>query len=100
MWALPTPSSNLGLSANFNRKGIKMPYDSNLDECLFSKSWEGENERITVGVYSYNKGQKKLQITRENRGNDGDFRFAKLGRVTKEELESLLPLLQEAVKSM
>ena len=43
-----------------------MPYDSNLDECLFSKSWETESERLTASVYSYNKGQKKLQITREN----------------------------------
>ena len=57
-----------------------MPYDSNLDERLFSKSWEAEIQRLSVNVYSYNKGAKKLQIIRENKDNQGDFRFAKLGR--------------------
>ncbi len=77
-----------------------MPYDSSLDESSFSESKESEAGRLTVGVYSYNKGAKKLQITRENRGPEGDFRFAKLGRMTKEEAESVLPLIQEALKSM
>ena len=77
-----------------------MPYDSNLDECLFSKSCETESERLSVGVYSYSKGTKKLQISRENKGSQGDFKFAKLGRMTKKELESLLPLLQEALNYM
>ena len=77
-----------------------MPYNSDLDECSFSKAAEGESERLSVGVHSYNKGTKKLQISRESKGPDGDFRFAKLGRVTKQELESLLPLLQEALSHM
>lgn len=77
-----------------------MPYDRNLDECLFSKSWETESERLTVSVYSYNKGPKKLQITRENKDSNGDFRFAKLGRMTKTEVESLLPLIQEVLNHM
>jgi hypothetical protein len=77
-----------------------MPYDPNLDKCLFSKSWETEMERLSVSVYSYNQGPKKLQITRENKDNQGDFRFAKLGRLNKEELEAILPLIQEALKSM
>lgn len=77
-----------------------MPYDPNLDECLFSKSWESESERLTVSIYSYNNGAKKLQIMKENKNTQGDFRFAKLGRLTKEELEPLLPLIQEAMKHM
>jgi hypothetical protein len=77
-----------------------MPYDRNLDESLYSKSWEGDSGRLTVSVYSYNKGAKKLQISRENRGPDGDFRFAKLGRMSKEEIEGVLPLIQEALKHM
>ena len=74
-----------------------MPYDPNLDECLFQKVWETEVQRLTVSVYSYNKGAKKLQITRENKTADGEFRFAKLGRLSKEEITALLPLIQEAV---
>jgi len=77
-----------------------MPYDASLDENLFSKSAECEAGKITVSVYSYNNGQKKLQITRENRTAEGDFRFAKLGRMTKDEAISVLPLVEEATKSM
>ncbi|UCB57022.1 MAG: hypothetical protein JSV30_00025 [Candidatus Omnitrophota bacterium] len=77
-----------------------MPYDSSLDERLFSKSYETDAERLTVSIHSYNKGTKKLQISRENKGAEGDFRFAKLGRMTKEEIKALLPLLQEAMNSM
>ena len=77
-----------------------MPYDSTLDESLFSKSEELETGRLTVSVYSYNKGMKKLQITRENRDAEGGFRFAKLGRMTKDEAVAILPFIQEAVKHM
>jgi len=77
-----------------------MPYNDDLDEQLFSKSWETENERLTVSVYSYNKGTKKLQINRENKDAEGGYRFAKLGRMTKEEVEAVAPLMQEAVKKM
>jgi len=77
-----------------------MPYDSNLDEKLFSKSWEGESGRLSVSVYSYNSGMKKLQISRENRDAEGGFKFAKLGRMTKEEVEGVIPFVQEAVKHL
>lgn len=77
-----------------------MPYDSSLDEKLFSKSWEGEIDRITVSVYSYNNGQKKLQITRENKDRQGNYRFVKMGRLSKEEIQAILPFVQEALESM
>ena len=77
-----------------------MPYDSSMDESLFSKAFENDSGRVTVSVFSYNKGQKKLQISRENRDPQGELRFAKLGRMTKEEVEAILPSIQEAVKIM
>ncbi|MBU0759886.1 MAG: hypothetical protein KKC66_01960 [Candidatus Omnitrophica bacterium] len=77
-----------------------MPYDSSLDESLFSKSHETDLGRITVSVYSYNKGPKKLQITRENRNMEGELRFTKLGRLTKEEITVILPFMQEAIGKM
>ena len=77
-----------------------MPYDSSLDECLFTKSYETDTGRLSVSVFSYNKGNKKLQISRENRDAEGGFRFAKLGRMAKEEIEALLPLIQEALNCM
>ena len=72
-----------------------MPYDKELDECVFKENWENDNERFTVSIYSYNKGTKKLQLTRENKNSQGELRFAKLGRLTKEEVDALLPLIQE-----
>lgn len=77
-----------------------MPYDSSLDENLFSKSFESEVSRISVSVYSYNNGPKKIQITRENKDVNGNFRFTKLGRMSKEEIEAILPLIQEALAQM
>ncbi|HTL70677.1 MAG TPA: hypothetical protein VL404_05240 [Candidatus Eisenbacteria bacterium] len=77
-----------------------MPYDSSLDQKLFSKEWEVEGARLVVSVFSYNGGTKKVQISRENQNAEGEYRFSKLGRLTKEELEGILPLLQEAVKQL
>ena len=77
-----------------------MPYDSNLDEKLYSKPWETDDLKITVSVFSYNNGPKKLQISRETKDANGNFRFAKLGRLLKDELEAILPLIQEAFATM
>lgn len=77
-----------------------MPYDKSLDECVTSKTWESEAGRLVVSVFSYNQGQKKLQISRENLNAEGEYRFAKLGRMTKEEIEAILPLIQEVIPAM
>jgi len=77
-----------------------MPYNASLDEQLFSKFWESENGKIVVSVFSYNKGVNKLQISREIKDREGNFAFAKLGRLAKDEVEAILPLIQEAIKAM
>lgn len=77
-----------------------MPYDPNLDQNIFAESWESETTRITVSVYSYNQGPKKLQITRENKDGEGNFRFTRLGRMSKEEADAVIPLVQKALGSM
>ncbi len=77
-----------------------MPYDKSLDECLASKTWESDAGRIVVSAYAYNQGQKKMQIARENMTADGEYRFAKLGRMTKEEVEGILPLIAELKDSL
>lgn len=77
-----------------------MPYESSLDEQLFSKDWEDEGGKIVVSVHSYNKGLKKLQITREIKDKTGNAAFAKLGRLSKEEVRGILPLIQEAIEIM
>jgi hypothetical protein len=77
-----------------------MPYDSSLDEKIFADSWESDSTRINVSVFSYNKGPKKVQITRENKDATGNFRFTKLGRMSKEELDAVMPLMQQALNNM
>jgi len=77
-----------------------MAFDKNLDKRLFSEEKEFDTTRITVGVYSYNGGEKKLQISRENRNQNGEWSFAKLGRMLKEEAEAVMPLMQKAIAEM
>lgn len=77
-----------------------MPYDSSLDKNVFTKSWETDADRINVSVYSYNDGPKKLQITRENKNAQGEFRYTKLGRMNKEEVKAVLPLIQESLSHL
>ena len=77
-----------------------MAYDSSLDQQVFAKTWNGQGSRLIVGVYSYNNGPKKLQISRELQTEDGKPGFAKLGRLTKEELQGILPFMQEAISAM
>jgi hypothetical protein len=77
-----------------------MPYDANLDKKIFYETKEFEATRITVGVFSYNDGEKKLQLTRENMVQPEEWRFSKLGRMTKSEAEAIIPLMQSAIKQM
>lgn len=78
-----------------------MAFDKNLDKALFSESVTFETTRITVSVMSYNGGAAKLQISREDRSQaTGEFSFSKLGRMFKEEIDAVLPLIQKALPHM
>ena len=77
-----------------------MAYNPDLDRCLFSKSWETDVDKLIVSVYSYNNGPKKMQISRSSRDTQGEFKFAKLGRMTKEEVEGIQPIITEAIANM
>lgn len=77
-----------------------MPYDQTLDKELFKESKEFDGTRITVGVFQYNEGEKKLQVVRENRTQTDEWRFAKLGRMNKEEAQEVVPIMGKAVEIM
>ena len=78
-----------------------MPYDSSLDKQLFTRSFETEEgSRISASVHSYNNGLLKLQVTRENKDAEGNYKFGKLGRMTKNEVQELMPLINEAIEHM
>jgi hypothetical protein len=76
----------------------KMAFDKNLDKELFGETIEFEVTRLRVSVFAYNNGVPKLQISRENRNLDSaEWSFAKMGRLTKDEVEKILPLITKAM---
>ncbi len=77
-----------------------MPYDASLDASVFKEVKEFEGTRITVGVFSYNNGPKKLQVGRENQNSSSEWTFSKLGRMTKDEAQTIIPIMLKAVESM
>ena len=77
-----------------------MPYDQSLDVETFKETKEFEKTRVTVGVFSYNNGVKKLQLSRENMDQSEAWRFAKLGRLTKQEAQEIIPIMMKAVEKM
>lgn len=77
-----------------------MPYEKSLDQETFKEIREFGDTRITVGVYSYNGGDRKLQVSRENRTATDEWRFAKLGRMTKPEAQEIIPIMMKAVENM
>jgi hypothetical protein len=76
-----------------------MAFDKSLDKELFSESIEFSGSKIIVAVYSYNNATPKLQISRENI-EGSPFQFSKLGRMTKEEVEKVIPVMQKAMAKM
>lgn len=77
-----------------------MPYDKSLDVESFKEVKEFNDTRISVGIFSYNNGEKKLQISRENKDQNEEWRFAKLGRMNKPEAKEIVPILMKAVEKM
>ena len=77
-----------------------MPYDKSLDVETFKEIKDFGETRISIGVFSYNSGDKKLQLSRENRTQTDEWRFAKLGRLTKEEANEIIPLMAKAIEGM
>jgi hypothetical protein len=77
-----------------------MPYDQSLDVATFKETKDFGDTRITIGVFSYNEGAKKLQLSRENQNQNEEWRFAKLGRMTKEEAQEIIPIMAKAIETM
>ncbi len=77
-----------------------MPYDKSLDVESFKEVKDFEETRISVGVFSYNGGEKKLQVVRENKNQSEEWRFSKLGRLTKSEAQEIVPVMMKAIENM
>jgi hypothetical protein len=75
-----------------------MAYDKSKDK----KLWEKEvaisiATSIIVGIYSYDGGEKKLGLSRMYATGDGNPKFQSIGRMTRTEIELLLPVIKEAL---
>jgi len=78
-----------------------MAFDQSLDKELYGETVEFETCKLRVSVMSYNEGTPKLQISRENLSvASGEYRLAKLGRMVKEEVEAIFPLIQKALEKL
>ena len=77
-----------------------MPYNKDLDKEKYSKNMDFGDSKITVSVFSYNNAEAKLQVSRQIKRASGDWIFAKLGRMSKDEVEAIIPLIQNALKEM
>ncbi|MBW3015766.1 hypothetical protein KY330_05055 [Candidatus Woesearchaeota archaeon] len=75
-------------------------FDPSLDKTLFEEEVDFERTKIIVSVKAYNEGTPKLQLIRENKKADGSTSFAKLGRLTKEEIQAILPVIQKAIEQL
>ena len=75
-------------------------FDPSLDKELFAESVEVAGQRLTAAVMCYNDGMAKLHIKRERLNKDGEATFAKLGRMTLDEIKALTPLIAKAVEFM
>ena len=78
-----------------------MPFNPELDKTLWSDEVRVGKFVLEVKVMQYGEGEKKIQIGRvQKEVPEDEGRFMKLGRLTKEEAEAVLPLFQEALKNM
>ena len=69
-------------------------FDKSLDVEVFGEEVAFETTKLRVSVMQYNEGQKKLQVSRENLNEEsGEWRWSKLGRMTKDESEKVVKAL-------
>ena len=75
---------------------MKRAFNHELDEKIWSKQVAVSN--VVVSVHRYAGGVPKVQITRSNFKREAwVMPSRKLGRMTRAELEALIPVLQEAL---
>jgi len=78
-----------------------MPYENDKDKEIFNETLQQEKSKLVVSVYAYNNGKPKLQISRnllDQKSNT--YIFAKLGRLSKDELSQMLPVINKAMGVM
>ncbi len=78
-----------------------MAFDKTLDKELSSKEVLDDGDtRLTIAIYQYNGGIPKVQVKREVKNADDDWKFAKMGRLTFEETDAVAQGLVWAYTNM
>lgn len=77
-----------------------MVYDRTLDKELAKMELELDNTKIVVSVQQYDLGAKKLQLMRKNKDEMGEWKWSKLGRLTKEEVQGTSALMEKMAEKM
>ena len=78
-----------------------MAYNPDKDECVGHVGEEEVGEGVLrVSLWSYGGGPTKVGIVRVFAKRDGSEGVRAVGRMTKEELEAVIPLLQDALDQM
>lgn len=76
-------------------------FDKSLDVEIFSTKKEYETSKLVVSVMQYNEGAKKIQLSKETLDmNTGDWKWAKLGRLTKEEATEVQSMIGECLEHL
>lgn len=76
-----------------------MSYDSKLDKkiALIGSVEAGKDKTIEVSIYSYDKGEARVSMLRTYLYGPSNIKgYAKIGRLSYDELTSILPLLEKA----
>ena len=76
-------------------------FDKTKDRQLWGETISFETTKITVAVYSYNHGEPKLQISRENLDPEtAKWTFSKLGRLFEDEAVAIAKIYPKAVEEL
>lgn len=76
-----------------------MKFDLEKDKLIIKEVIDRNFYKLVVGLYSYDDGPVKLQLSKILTTKEGE-RFSKLGRLSKEDIEALIPVLQKLLPKM
>lgn len=76
-------------------------FDKSLDKEIAKKVLNFDKTQVIVSIMCYNEGSHKIQLSRlVQDGESGDWKFAKLGRLTKDEAIATAGAMADLVAKM
>lgn len=75
-------------------------FDKSKDKLVKSETLEFEGMKITVSIHSYDGGDNKMGLSKLLVKEGEEDKFAKVGRMTKEQAEKVVPVMQKMLEDM